>query len=114
MTDAMASVPLMLILTYRVGYTPPVPGRSFHTALTLHALSEADSVAMAEHVLGAAGLPPALREALLEKAEGVPLFIEEVTKTLLDLGVLRREASGYRMAQGVEFSVPDTIQGIIM
>jgi class 3 adenylate cyclase/tetratricopeptide (TPR) repeat protein len=115
MTDAMASVPLMLILTYRVGYTPPVPGRSFHTALTLHALSEADSVAMAEHVLGAAGLPPALREALLEKAEGVPLFIEEVTKTLLDLGVLRRDGDGYRIAEGAgPLNVPDTIQGIIM
>jgi predicted ATPase/class 3 adenylate cyclase len=115
MTDAVVGVPLMLVLTYRVGYTPPVPGRSFHTALTLHALSEADSVAMAGHVLGAGDLPPALRQALLEKAEGVPLFIEEVTKTLLDLGVLRREGSGYRIAEGAgPLNVPDTIQGIIM
>src|SRR5437899_1154398 len=44
MADAVASVPLMLILTYRVGYSPPVPARSFHTALTLHPLSEADAV----------------------------------------------------------------------
>ena len=115
MADAVASVPLMLILTYRVGYSPPVPARSFHTALTLHPLSEADAVAMAGHVLGAADLPSALRQALLEKAEGVPLFIEEVIKTLLDLGLLRREGDGYRVVEGVgALNVPDTIQGIIM
>jgi class 3 adenylate cyclase/tetratricopeptide (TPR) repeat protein len=115
MTDAVASVPLMVILTYRVGYAPPVPARSFHTTLTLHALSEADAVAMAGHVLGAEDLPPALRRALLEKAEGVPLFIEEVTKTLLDLGVLRRDGGVYRIVEGLgPLNVPDTIQGIIM
>src|SRR5206468_580007 len=49
------------------------------------------------------------------KAEGVPLFIEEVTKTLLDLGVLRRENGSYHLVKNLsEVSVPDTIQGIIM
>jgi class 3 adenylate cyclase/tetratricopeptide (TPR) repeat protein len=115
MTDAVASVPLMVILTYRVGYSPPVPARSFHTGLALQALSEADAVTMAGHVLGADRLPPALRQALLEKAEGVPLFIEEVTKTLLDLGVLRRDGGAYRIVEGAgPLNVPDTIQGIIM
>ena len=45
----------------------------------------------------------------------MPLFVEEVTKTLLDLGVLRREDGGYRLVKGIaEVNVPDTIQGIIM
>src|SRR5207249_5545724 len=70
---------------------------------------------MARQVLGAEQFPEELRAALMEKAEGVPLFVEEVTKTLLDLGVLRREAGGYRMVKGSsEVSGPDTIQGIIM
>src|SRR6266849_3338389 len=51
----------------------------------------------------------------MDKAESVPLFIEEVTKTLLDLGVLRREDGAYRLVKSLsEVSVPDTIQGIIM
>ena len=51
----------------------------------------------------------------MAKAEGVPLFIEEVTKTLLDLGVLQREDGAYRLVKNLsEVSVPDTIQGIIM
>ncbi len=113
--DSVAGVPLLLILTYRVGYTPPFGGRSFHTPLTLHSLSETESLTLAGRVLGSDDFPDELKTALMEKAEGVPLFVEEVTKTLLDLGVLRREDGEYRMVKGVsEVSVPDTIQGIIM
>ncbi len=113
--DSVAAVPLMLIATYRVGYTPPFGSRSFHTTLTLHRLSEADSLAMAGRVLGSEQFPEELKTALMTKAEGVPLFIEEVTKTLLDLGVLRRENGGYRLVKGLaEVNVPDTIQAIIM
>ncbi len=55
--DAVAAVPLLLILTYRIGYTPPFGSRSFHTTLMLRSLSEADSLAMAGRVLGGAQFP---------------------------------------------------------
>ena len=113
--DSVAGLPLMLILTYRIGYNPPFGSRSFFTTLNLHSLSEAETLTMAGRVLGTDQFPPELTTALMEKAEGVPLFVEEVTKTLLDLGVLRREDGGYRMVKGIaEVNVPDTIQGIIM
>ena len=113
--DSIASLPIMLILTYRIGYTPPFGTRTFATTLTLRSLSETDALAMAGRVLGSDKFPPELKAALMEKAEGVPLFVEEVTKTLLDLGVLRRENGEYRMVKGLsEVSVPDTIHGIIM
>jgi tetratricopeptide (TPR) repeat protein len=113
--DSVAAVPLLLLVTYRLGCTPPFGNRSFHTTLTLRSLSEAESLAMAGRVLGSAQFPEELKSALMAKAEGVPLFIEEVTKTLLDLGVLRRENGGYRLAKGlIEVHVPDTIQAIIM
>jgi class 3 adenylate cyclase/tetratricopeptide (TPR) repeat protein len=113
--DSVAGVRLILILTYRVGYRPPFGSRSFHTTLTLRTLTAKEAVAMAGRVLGTEHFPDELAVALMDKAEGVPLFIEEVTKTLLDLGVLRRENGGYRMVKGIEeVSVPDTIQGIIM
>src|SRR5436309_1737030 len=113
--DSIASVPLLLVLTYRVGYNPPFGTRSFHTSLALHTLSEAEALAMAGRVLGTERLPDELRAALMQKAEGVPLFIEEVTKTLLDLGVLRKETGGYRIVGHIGgVSVPDTIQDIIM
>ncbi|MBI3304223.1 MAG: AAA family ATPase [Deltaproteobacteria bacterium] len=115
LVDSVAGVPLILLLTYRVGYNPPFGNRSFFTTLNLHSLSEAETLAMAGRVLGTDQFPQELKVALMEKAEGVPLFVEEVTKTLLDLGVLRREDGGYRVVKGIaEVSVPDTIQGIIM
>ncbi|HWM79366.1 MAG TPA: hypothetical protein VNS56_17425, partial [Methylomirabilota bacterium] len=112
---SVTGAPIMLVLTYRVGYTPPFGSRSFYTTLTLHTLSEAESLAMAGRVLGTDQFPDELKAALMDKAEGVPLFVEEVAKTLLDLGVLRRENGALRMVKGIgEVSVPDTIQGIIM
>jgi class 3 adenylate cyclase/tetratricopeptide (TPR) repeat protein len=113
--DAVAGVPLLLLLTYRIGYTPPFGSRSFYTTLTLRSFSEAETLAMAGHILGTAQFPTELHTALMEKAEGVPLFIEEVTKALLDLGVLRREEGAYRLVKRLsEVSVPETIQDIIM
>jgi class 3 adenylate cyclase len=113
--DSVAGLPVLLILTYRVGYTPPFGNRSFFTTLNLRSLSETDTRAMASRMLGTNQFPQELMTALMEKAEGVPLFVEEVTKTLLDLGVLRREDGGYRVVKGLtEVNVPDTIQGIIM
>ncbi|MBI2544089.1 MAG: AAA family ATPase, partial [Candidatus Rokubacteria bacterium] len=113
--DSVASARIMLVLTYRVGYSPPFGSRSFYTTLTLHSLSEAETLQMAGRVLGTERFPRELKSALMEKAEGVPLFVEEVTKTLVDLGLLRRDNGGYRMVKGIEeVSVPDTIQAIIM
>jgi class 3 adenylate cyclase/tetratricopeptide (TPR) repeat protein len=113
--DTVTTSPILAVATFRIGYQPPFGNRSFHTTINLRTLSEADALAMAERVLGGDRLPPEVREALLEKAEGVPLFVEEVAKTLVDLGILRREGSGYRLVKGPsEASVPQTIQGIIM
>jgi class 3 adenylate cyclase/tetratricopeptide (TPR) repeat protein len=113
--DSVAGGAVMLILTARLGYVPSFGSRSFQTTLTLQSLSPAETVAMASRVLGTDEFPEPVKGALMEKAEGVPLFIEEVAKTLVDLGVLRRDASGLRMVKGLaDVSVPDTIQGIIM
>jgi class 3 adenylate cyclase/tetratricopeptide (TPR) repeat protein len=113
--DTVASARIMLVLTYRIGYAPPFGSRSFYTTLTLHALSRDDALTMAGGVLGSADFPRELAEALTAKAEGVPLYVEEVAKTLLDVGVLRRENGGYRLVRRLdEAGIPDTIQGIIM
>jgi tetratricopeptide (TPR) repeat protein len=113
--DAVAGVPLLLLVTYRIGYTPPFGSRSFATTLTLHSFSETETLTMAGQVLGTTQFPAELQTALMAKAEGVPLFIEEVTKILLDLGVLQREDGSYRLVKRLgEVHVPDTIQEIIM
>src|SRR2546422_2131342 len=113
--DWVVSARIMLLMTYRVGYTPTFGTRSFLTTLTLQNLTERDALVMASRVLGTDRFPEELRAALVAKAEGVPLFVEEVTKTLLDLGVIQRDNGSYRIVRPIaDAHVPDTIQGIIM
>jgi class 3 adenylate cyclase len=113
--DSIPARPLMLILTYRVGYTPPFGTRTFQTTITLTTLDERSALAVARSALGASDLPAEVTAALMDKAEGVPLFIEEVAKTLLDLGLLRREGDRLTLVKGAgSLSVPGTIQDIIM
>jgi class 3 adenylate cyclase/tetratricopeptide (TPR) repeat protein len=113
--DSVAGARLMLILTYRLGYTPSFGTRSFHSTINLRHLTNEQTIEMAARFLGGELFPEELKSALMQKAEGVPLFVEEVTKTLLDLGFITRENGKYRMAKAVsELAIPETIQGIIM
>ncbi len=113
--DSMAAASVMLILTYRIGYTPRFRTHSFQSTLSLTTLAERDALTIARGALGASELPAEVSDAIMEKAEGVPLFIEEVAKTLLDIGVLRREQDRLTLVKGAgQISVPDTINDIIM
>jgi class 3 adenylate cyclase len=113
--ESIAGVAVMLVLTYRVGYAPSFGSRSYYSTISLTTLGEQDALAVARGVLGVSELPQELLAALMQKAEGVPLFIEEVAKTLLDLGVLRREGERLVFVGGPEaIDVPETINDIIM
>jgi class 3 adenylate cyclase/tetratricopeptide (TPR) repeat protein len=113
--DSIAATRVLILATHRLGYSPPFGTRSFATRLTLSPLSEVDALAMAGRVLGVDHIPADVTRALLDKAEGVPLFVEEVTKTFLDLGILERDNGGFRLVRPIaDAAVPDTIQDIIM
>src|SRR5208337_3507787 len=110
-----AGARVMMILTHRIGHTHSFPSRSFHTTLNLRHLSGAQALEMATRMLGAPDFPEELKATLEQKAEGVPLFVEEMTKSLVDLGFLARENGHYRVTKALkDLSVPDTMQGIIM
>ena len=113
--DSIAATRILVVATHRFGYSPPFGTRSFQTRMTLGPLSEADALTMAGRMLGVERFPADVTRALLDKAEGVPLFVEEVTKTFLDLGILERENGGFRVARPIgDATVPDTIHDIIM
>jgi class 3 adenylate cyclase/tetratricopeptide (TPR) repeat protein len=115
LSDSVAATRIMIVATHRLGYSPPFGTRSFQTRITLSALSEADALAMAGRMLGVERFPADVTRALLDKAEGVPLFVEEVTKTFLDLGILERDNGGFRVVRPIrDAAVPDTINDIIM
>ncbi len=86
-----------------------------HTSVTLGPLSDEASASLAMSLLAAESLPTDLRELVLEKAEGVPLFVEELTRSLVEQGALTQHGGGWRLAVAADqLRVPDTVQGIIL
>ena len=58
--------------------------RPYVTALTLNRLGERDIAAMIDHVTGNKSLPPNIRQDIIERTDGIPLFVEEMTKAVLE------------------------------
>jgi class 3 adenylate cyclase len=115
LADAIPAARVLLVLTHRPGHRHQFGDRTYHRRITLGALDETDMAAMASAILETASLPPELTALLARKADGNPLFVEEVTKSLLEEGVLRREGDRIVLARALaDVTVPDSIQGVLM
>jgi class 3 adenylate cyclase/tetratricopeptide (TPR) repeat protein len=113
--ESIPGAAVFLIFTYRPEFVHTWGAKSFHNQLTLSRLSNRESIAMVSHLLGTEDLDSNLEELILEKTEGVPFFIEEFIKSLIDLKIIESEDNRYRIAKGLEtVTIPSTIQDIIM
>jgi class 3 adenylate cyclase/tetratricopeptide (TPR) repeat protein len=113
--DVVASVPILMVLTHRPGYKQPLGERAHFSRIALSQLPPEASTEMAENVLRSASLPAELRDLITGKSEGNPFYIEEITKSLLESGVLRRVNGRYELVRRPEeVIVPDTIQEVIL
>ncbi len=105
---------VLLIFTYRPEFVCAWGAKSYHNQLLLNRLSNRESLVMVSHLLGTDEIDRELEEFILEKVEGIPFFIEEFTKSLVNLKIIRKEAGRYRLAQGSKaVTIPATIQDII-
>lgn len=112
--DSIPPAPILLLCTHRPGYVAAFADRSFVTRLPLQPLRPQETSQLAAAVVGAA-LPDAIAELIVRRAEGNPFFIEEITKTLLEVGALQRTDDGLVVSPELSDSVvPDTIHGVIM
>jgi predicted ATPase/class 3 adenylate cyclase len=84
LVDGIAAHAVLVVGTYRSGYAPPWRDRSFHHRLTLGALTRDDAAVMVRSV--AAALEPPLHELVVDRADGNPLFIEELARYLRERG----------------------------
>ena len=75
---------VLLIVTYRPEFEPPWIGRPYVTALTLNRLGEREIAAMIDRVTGNKPLPESIRQDIIERTDGIPLFVEEMTKAVLE------------------------------
>ena len=84
--NRLRTLGVLLIVTYRPEFEPPWIGRPYVTALTLNRLGEREIVAMIDRVAGNKPLPESIRQDIIERTDGVPLFVEEMTKAVLEAG----------------------------
>ena len=84
--DRVRSLPVLLIVTFRPEFDPPWLGRPYVTALTINRLAERDISAMIDRVVGNKLLPANIRQDIIERTDGIPLFVEEMTKAVLEAG----------------------------
>jgi class 3 adenylate cyclase/predicted ATPase len=94
--DRIRTLGVLLVVTYRAEFEPPWMGRPHVTGLTLNRLGEREIVAMIDRVTGNKALPANLRRDIVERTDGIPLFVEEMTKAVLEAeseGAARQTAS---------------------
>jgi len=113
--DSITASPVLLILTYRPDYHHPFGERTYHTRIAPDNLSTEASIQMARAMLAAEKIPDEVKALIVRKAEGNPFFVEEVVKSLQEVGALQRVEEGFVLAKRLDsVFVPDTIQDVIM
>jgi predicted ATPase len=84
--DKIPSLRVLLIVTFRPEFVPPWIGRPYVTSLTLNRLADREVRAMIDGVIGNKLLPANIRQDIIERTDGIPLFVEEMTKAVLEVG----------------------------
>jgi class 3 adenylate cyclase len=101
--DRLRTLSVLLIVTYRPEFEPPWIGRPYVTAVTLNRLGEREIASMVEHVIGNRPLPQSIRQDIIDRTDGVPLFVEEMTKAVLEA---ESEGDARKTASAVPSPVP--------
>ncbi len=113
--ESISAAKVFLIFTYRSEFIHTWGGRSYHSQVTLNKLSNRESLAMIEHVFATRNIDRNLEDLILQKAEGIPFFIEEFIKSLKDLKIIECRNGEVNITQDIKsVSIPSTIQDVIM
>ena len=112
--DRIPSLRVLLIVTFRPEFEPPWIGRPYVTALTINRLAQRDIEVMIDRVVGNKSLPANIRHDIIERTDGIPLFVEEMTKAVLEA---ESEGAAQRTVASVPspaLAVPASLQASLM
>ena len=84
MVDRIAALPVLLIVTSRPEFVPPWPGRPHVTTLAINRLPPHEIGAMIDRVVGTKHIPANIRQDIIERTDGIPLVVEEMTQAVLE------------------------------
>ena len=112
--DRIKTLPVLLIVTFRPDFNAPWVGQSHVMSLTLNRLGERDAASIIERLVGNKELPADVMAEIVERTDGIPLFVEEMTKAVLEA---ESEGAVRRMAAAVPSSalaVPASLHASLM
>jgi predicted ATPase len=113
--ERTADLPLLLLLTFRPEFSQPWTARDHLTALSLNRLTRVQAARMAMHLTRNKPLPVDLVEQIVEKTDGVPLFVEELTKAVLESNIVEDQGDHYAYGGDVErLGIPATLSDSLM
>ena len=105
----------LLVVTFRPEFAAPWIGRANVELLSLSRFGRRQALAMIDRVAGGKPLPAEVLDQIVGKTDGVPLFVEELTKTVLESGLLREEDGSYALAAALTpLAIPATLQDSLM
>jgi tetratricopeptide (TPR) repeat protein len=113
--DQGAQARLCLVLTARPEFHPPWAMVAYLSVLTLRQFDPAQVEHLATHVAGDKTLPPTVLQEVIRKTDGIPLFVEELTKTVLASGLLQEREDRYELSGPLPpLAIPATLHDALM
>ncbi len=113
--DRAATSHCVVLVTFRPEFQHEWSARAEVTALALNRISRRQSAELVENVAGGMRLPPEVLEQIVSKTDGVPLFVEELTKAVLESGLLQERADRYGLVGPLPpLAIPTTLQDSLL
>jgi hypothetical protein len=113
--ERVRTLPVLLIVTFRPEFQPPWAGQPQVTMLVLNRLDRRDRTALVEQIASGKALPDELIDQIADRTDGVPLFVEELTKSVLESALLREEADRYVLEGALPpLSIPTTLHASLL
>jgi len=115
LVEQVPTAPILTVLIFRPQFVPPWPNRSHMTPITLNRLERPQVEAMITQLGGGKTLPAEVVKHIVTRTDGVPLYVEELTKMLLESDLLREEADHYALSGKLSgLAIPATLQDSLM
>ena len=115
LVDRVPKLRALLIVTFRPEFVSPWAGQAHVQSLALSRFGRRHALAMIDRVAGGKALPAEVLEQIVAKTDGVPLFVEELTKTVLESDLLREDNGSYVLASVfTPLTIPSTLQDSLM
>jgi class 3 adenylate cyclase/predicted ATPase len=113
--EHVRSLPVLLIVTFRPDFQPPWTGQPQVTMLALNRLGRRDRAVLVEQIAGGRTLPDEVVAQIVDRTDGVPLFVEELTRSVLESGLLREQVDRYVLDRALPpFAIPTSLHDSLM